>query len=1020
MGDKAMEFYRMYKPTSCSLYWKREEINNNLKDFKKSCYIKNGKHNSYGSERPTSHGELEKALLWILSYVPDKIKKTANEKIDELKSTVSNLYQKYEIRNPIEFKLKKSSVKNVTKQFTANEIKGYDALSIINAANSLNKNRKSKVYIVLYCEMERTNIKTEETIIKSAPFRTNNQVVLETTDLDDFYETSKLKILESLSSFQPLGSGWRFVSIEKMDINFIEYNPIKAKSYILLDKNLATKKAIISIKNEDNQCFKWCIARALNPTDNHPQRVDKELKDQAEKINWDKIEFPVSLNQITKFEKNNQDISVNVYGYENSEVHILHVSKNNDRKHLIDLLLISNGETNYYCLIKNLSRLLSSQTSRQNTKVYYCRNCLLGFNSEESLSNHKSYCDTHDSVRFELPPPNSTMQFTNHNKSMRVPFVVYADFESFIKQIDTCEPNSNESYTKQYQKHIPSSFCYYIKCFDEVFIKEAQSHLTQMIFTPENKREFNAAVKCHICREDLEKDKVRDHCHITGKYRGAARQNFDEYIKEGKKFEVKRELRFLDSYRFMPFSLDALLKNLTKDQCKNIIKLYSGKQLDLLLRKGAFPYDWVDSNDKFNETQIPPKELFFSKLNDEDISDDDYSHAQTVWNEFHCKTFRDYNDLHNVLVVLLLADVFENFRDVCMNCYKLDPAWYYTSPGLAWDAALKKTKVKLELLRDYDMILMIKKGIRGGISMISNRLGTSNNKYMGDEYDKSKESTFIQYLDANNLYGWAMSKPLPTHGFKWMDENEIENWKSIPCILEVDLDYPEHLHDDHNDYPLAPEKVKLDKVDKLIPNLNHKKSYVIHYENLKLYERLGLAITKIHRRVMFEQSSWLSKYIELNTNLRTKATNELEKEFFKLMNNSVFGKTMENIENRVDVRLVTNRDKAVKLASRPNYESRTIFDENLLAIHMKRTKLMYNKPIYLGMYILDLIKTLMYEFHYDYIKKKYADRAKLLFTGTDSLAYEIKTEDFYDDIKMMLKVNLIQECSIQSTQQLKM
>ncbi|XP_065665454.1 uncharacterized protein LOC136086885 [Hydra vulgaris] len=526
----------------------------------------------------------------------------------------------------------------------------------------------------------------------------------------------------------------------------------------------------------------------------------------------------------------------------------------------------------------------------------------------------------------------------------------------------------------------------------------------KMIFTNENKHDFNAVISCHICGKDLVKDKVRDHCHITGKYRGAAHQNcnlsykipkffpvlfhnlsgydshifikklsggklscipnneknyisfsrkikVDEYIKEGNKFEVKRELRFLDSYRFMPSSLNALSKNLAKDQCKNMGKLYSEKKLDLLLRKVVYPYNWVDSINRFNETQLPPKESFFSKLNDENISNDDYSHAQNVWNEFHCKTFRDYHDLYNVSDVLLLADVFENFRDVYMNCYKLDPAWYYTSPGLAWDAALKKTKIKLELLSDYNMILMIKKGIRGGISMISNRLGTSNNKYMSDEYDQSKPSTFIQYLDANNLYGWAMSKPLPTHSIKWMDEHEIENWKSISCILEVDLDYPEYLHDEHNDYPLAPE-----------------------------------------RDIKFEERAWLNEYIELNTNFRTKATNDFEKDFFKLMSNSVFGKTMENVENRVDIRLVTNRNEAIKLASKLNFESRTIFDENLIAIF--KIKVVFLQR----MCILDMSKTLMYEFHYDYIKKKYADRAKLLFTDTDSLAYEIKTEDFYSDI----------------------
>ncbi|XP_065664811.1 uncharacterized protein LOC136086441 [Hydra vulgaris] len=159
-----------------------------------------------------------------------------------------------------------------------------------------------------------------------------------------------------------------------------------------------------------------------------------------------------------------------------------------------------------------------------------------------------------------------------------------------------------------------------------------------------------------------------------------------------------------------------------------------------------------------------------------------------------------------------------------------------------------------------------------------------------------------------------------------------------------------------------------------------------------------MKLTKIHRGIKFEESAWLSKYINLNTDLRTKATNDFEKDFFKLMNNSVFGKTMENIENRVDVRLIAKREEAIKLASKPNYESRTIFDENLIAIHMKRTKLVYNKPIYLGMCILDLSKTLMYEFHYDYIKSKYGDRAKLLYTDTDSLIYEIKTKDFYADI----------------------
>ena len=218
-----------------------------------------------------------------------------------------------------------------------------------------------------------------------------------------------------------------------------------------------------------------------------------------------------------------------------------------------------------------------------------------------------------------------------------------------------------------------------------------------------------------------------------------------------------------------------------------------------------------------------------------------------------------------------------------------------------------------------------------------------------------------------------MCKPLPTHGFEWMSESELENWESMPCILEVDLDYPKSLHDEHNDYPLAPERMTINKVNKLVPNLNNKKNYVIHYKNLKLYERLGLKISKIHREIKFEERAWLMEFIDLNTDLRTKAKNDFEKDFFKLMNNLVFGKTMENIENCVDIRLVTKEEEAMKLSKKPNFESRTIFDENLIAVHMKRTKLVYNKPIFLGMCILDLSKTLMFKFHYDYIRKMYGD-----------------------------------------------
>ena len=711
--------------------------------------------------------------------------------------------------------------------------------------------------------------------------------------------------------------------------------------------------------------------------------------------------------------------------------------------------------------------------------------CLNPFHSQESLDKHLEYCSTHEAVKTEMPGEGTTLSFKNYNRSMRVPFIVYADFESFIKPIDTCGPNPENSYTKQYQKHTPSSFCYYIKCFDDevyyqnpvtytastdnedvaqIFVNMLEEDVKsiynrfstpkEMIFGAKEREEFDEATECWICHGELGLDRIRDHCHLTGKYRGAAHNkcnlqyrrpkfipvvfhnlsgydshlfiknlgvtegnincipnNEEKYIsfskdivvgeytsKNGKIVDIKQQLRFIDSFKFVASSLDKLVENLDKHCCVNTGKFYKGKQLSLLMRKGVYPYEYASSCARFDDKQLPPKEAFYSKLSGEGISDDDYKHAHAVWDEFGMKTFKDYHNLYNKSDVLLLADVFENFRDVCMKNYQLDPAWYYTAPGLAWDAALKKTGVELELLSDPDMLLMFEKGIRGGISMISNRHGKANNSYMDDEYDDKRATKYITYLDANNLYGWAMCKPLATHGFKWMDDDELTSWKKHTCILEVDLEYSNHLHDLHNDYPLAPERLVLGKVEKLVPNLNDKIKYVIHYENLKLYESLGLKITKIHRGIKFEESPWLKKYIDLNTDLRSKANNEFEKDFFKLMNNSVFGKTMENIRNRVDIRLVNSEAKAKKLAAKPNFKHCNIFDENLVAIHMKKTKLVFNKPVYLGMCILDLSKTLMYDFHYNYIKNKFNDKATLLFTDTDSLAYEIETEDFYKDI----------------------
>ena len=495
--------------------------------------------------------------------------------------------------------------------------------------------------------------------------------------------------------------------------------------------------------------------------------------------------------------------------------------------------------------------------------------------------------------------------------------------------------------------------------------------------TKENEIDFQKAIKCHICDQQYtDKDiRVRDHCHITGKFRGSAHQDcnlklqikpdtikipvifhnlrgYDSHFimqeigkiakehtynnKKGEKVEMNincipnnmekymafmlgNHLVFLDSFQFMSSSLDNLVKNLPDEALKYTYNRFKQEQFNLMKQKDIYPYDHMDSFEKFKQTELPMKEQFYSILNNEHITDEDYQHAQNVWNTFKLQSMGEYHDLYLKSDILLLADVFENFRKTCIQYYKLDPCHYFTSPGLSWDAMLKMTDIKLELMVDIDMFQFIEKGMRGGTSYIANRYGEANNKYM-KKYDDKIPSKYIIYLDANNLYGWAMSQYLPTGSFEWLSPKQIEKINlnkytedsNKGMILEVDLEYPQELHDLHNDYPLGPEKVKVTDemlsnyckkiqkkfnistglVHKLIPTLNNKQKYVLHYRNLQLYLDLGLKLKKIHRVLEFDQSPWLKQYIDFNTQKRTHAKNSFEKDFFKLMNNSVFGKTM--------------------------------------------------------------------------------------------------------------------------------
>ncbi|XP_031788876.1 uncharacterized protein LOC116417894 isoform X2 [Nasonia vitripennis] len=308
------------------------------------------------------------------------------------------------------------------------------------------------------------------------------------------------------------------------------------------------------------------------------------------------------------------------------------------------------------------------------------------------------------------------------------------------------------------------------------------------------------------------------------------------------------------------------------------------------------------------------------------------------------------------------------------------------------------------------MVLFVEREIRGGLSQCSNRYAAANHKYMCENYNKDEKNQYLIYLDANNLYGHSLSQYLPYDEFEWLENYENFDLFSIATdashgyIFEVDLDYPSELHNAHNDLPFCPEHAKPpgSKQEKLLATLHPKRNYVIHYVALKQALSNGLQLRKIHRVLKFKQSPWLKSYIDLNSSLRALAKNEFEKNFFKLMNNAVFGKTMENVRKRVLVKLMSKYDGRYGVEaqiSKPNFHSSAIFNENLVAIQMNKTDICIDKPIYVGLTVLDLSKTHMYDFHYNYMQKVYKNNLKLLYTDTDSLIYAIQCNDFYEDMK---------------------
>ena len=658
---------------------------------------------------------------WLTGYVgPDQTSQV-------LREVAEHVRENYPPQQTFEVRESESALRDFARVYTVNGREGIDVRPFLqsvrrNITSVLRNNRRTKVKLILICNMEKPSI-LGEIIIRPSNFSSNIEVNLNGTNEDELCITMTERIIENIANLQQVeGSGWRFHSIIRLELHVVSYNPLRGETWLALPKELANKGAIINPKNEDNKCFLWSVLRALNPREKNSERIDKKLKEKENTLNMEGIEYPVSLKDIDKFESQNPSISITVLGYEGKRVYPLRNSNNTNREHDVILILIEEEGVNHYCLVKNLSRLLSSQVSKHDGKKYFCKRCLNPFNTQKALDKHEEYCSNHKAVKINMPKKGTMLKFKNYHRGEKVPFIIYADFESCIKSIHTCDLKPKNSYTKQYQKHEPISFYYYIKCFDSeiylpikersytgknaerVFLKYLEEDIKmianipkkEIIFGEKEKERYNEETRCWICKgefddKDKNKEKVKDHCHYTGRYRGAAHNecnlnyrnpnftpmvfhnlsgydshlfiknlgfsegnidcipsNEEKYISFSKKIEVRsytkkvengeekeikvnHTIRFIDSFKFMGTSLEKLVNNLPKDDCINLGLYYSGDKFNLLTRKGVYPYEYMDSLEKLKETALPPKEAFYSRLNDGGISDEDYAHAQNVW-----------------------------------------------------------------------------------------------------------------------------------------------------------------------------------------------------------------------------------------------------------------------------------------------------------------------------------------------------------------------------------------------------
>ena len=995
------------------------------------------------------------------------------------------------------------------------------------------------------------------------------------------------ELTNQLEQFTKEGSNWTIDKVLTLNVHLTAYVPLAAAApvSIPLPGWLTYKKSLINVAAPDNKCFLFAVAAGLRSHEElkHPER-HTQYGSLVTGFNVRGLTFPMDFKNVGAFERMNAEISVSIFwcDNENKQICPLRIADPVREKH-VQLLLIEDKNIKHYVCIRSLDLLLNYRT-KSHVQMHYCEYCLHGFVDAAVRAEHMEFCRQHDAQRIRMPTKErSKLEFTNYKKIEKAPFVLFADFESYLNPCDRLKGNA----TRVYQDHVASGYCinlvprnpeiwtgkqtlytfngvgkevstHFLKTLESISneVNTVLGNVKPLAMSERDEIAFAAAVFCRACGTELKHDRVRDHDHTTGAFRGAchnkcnlqmtfstskrgfakkrrrdqsgltpcrkrARNSFlldetmevddgddddavesnnaeeeeeeekervlhgveeddeDEDVERKTAFTGKRHydqyripcflhnargydnnlilqsaagicremkvlannmekyitlqldnVQIIDSLSFLNGSLSAVVSSMLPDQLKQTASCFPDpEKFALMTRKGCYPYEYMTGPEKMAETALPPIEAFFSTLTGEGVSAEDYAHAQKVWSTFQMRTMQDYHDLYLQTDVLLLSDAFESFRDLMIGEFKLDPANYLTLSGYGWDAMMLFTKMKVDLLTDPDMYLMLESNIRGGICGVSKNFASANNRYVPDTYDPSKPDTYLLYLDACNLYGMALSKPLPQSNFKFVQNVDLDKILATPVdspvgyFVEADVEYPESLHDAHSGFPLAPENMTItpemlspytrelasclnrtpSDAHKLTSTLFTKEKYLVHYTNLQTYVRLGLCVTRVHRVVEFHQSAYIKPYIDRCTALRQASTSDFGSNMIKFLANSIFGRSLMNVRKHQNVLLSNRRKYTLKKLSSPLYRGFKIFSNDLIAVHCLKSSIVLAHPIFIGFTVLETSKQHMYDFYYRTLVDGIfvgSTSCQYIYGDTDSLILEIEsTEDVYEVMK---------------------